>query len=164
MKTFIAGCALGLFFIAVGTVGIEAGKTVAAKTVKIHKHLGKHESSKIVARYISSRLGYRINLKKTPWCAAFVNAVLKDRGLKGTKSLAARSFLKWGKAVKAPKKGDIMVFKRGKSKWQGHVAFYVSKGTKNGKAGYMVLGGNQDNKVKVKWYSKSRLISIRRQK
>ena len=44
---------------------------------------------------------------ESPWCAAFVGAVLAECGLAGTGSLTARSYLKWG----VP--GDIAVLWRG---------------------------------------------------
>ena len=95
---------------------------------------------------------------ETPWCAAFVGACLEEVGVKGTGSLAARSYLNWGKKVTKPKYGDIVVFWRGsKNSWEGHVAFFV-KETDN----YVyVLGGNQSNSVNVTRYSKSKVLGYR---
>lgn len=96
---------------------------------------------------------------ETPWCAAFVGAVLAEAGLAHTGSLAARSYLKWGKRVSDPKYGDIVVFWRGKkSGWQGHVGFYI----KEDKTHVYVLGGNQRNAVNVSRYSKSKILGFRR--
>lgn len=96
---------------------------------------------------------------ETPWCAAFVGAVLEEAGHKGTGSLAARSFLDWGHKVKTPKYGDVVVFWRGKKEgWQGHVGFYIRE-TDN----YIYcLGGNQGNSVNVSRYSKDRVLGYRR--
>ena len=52
---------------------------------------------------------------KIEWCAAFINAVLHHIGLPGSESvsdypLVARSFLSWGKVVKEPQQGDIVIF------------------------------------------------------
>ncbi len=96
----------------------------------------------------------------TAWCAAFVGAMLRRSGQAGTGSLAARSYLQWGKAVDLDdaKPGDIVVFKRGNSSWQGHVAFYVSHD-----AGTIaVLGGNQRDAVTVAKYGRVSLLGIRR--
>ena len=51
------------------------------------------------------------------WCAAFVGAMIKRAGGKPSGSLAARSYLKWGKPVALldAKPGDIVVFRRGNS-------------------------------------------------
>jgi len=94
------------------------------------------------------------------WCAAFVGAMLKRAGMKGTGELTARSYLGWGEfvSIEDAKPGDIVVFKRGNSTWQGHVAFYVSCDAKVVK----VLGGNQSDQVKESDYLRSSLLSVRR--
>jgi uncharacterized protein (TIGR02594 family) len=101
------------------------------------------------------------------WCAAFVNAVLQQIGIPGSESisdypLVARSFLTWGKRVKDPRPGDIVVFPRGKQPWQGHVGFYYGTVYENGKKFYQILGGNQDNSVNIKLFPARSAISIRR--
>lgn len=95
---------------------------------------------------------------ETAWCAAAVGSWLKAEGLESSGSLAARSYLKWGKATKKPKRGDIVVFKRGGSSWQGHVAFFLWE--KDGRI--TVLGGNQRNKVSVASYPKAKLLGYRK--
>ncbi len=94
------------------------------------------------------------------WCAAFVGAMLKRAGQKGTGKLTARSYLDWGVEVDPPKAkaGDIAVFKRGNSTWQGHVAFFVKQDAK----GIHVLGGNQRDSVNVSIQSPASLLGIRR--
>lgn len=52
-------------------------------------------------------------------CAANVNAELARRGIRGTGSRAARSFLKWGRAS-PPVPGAVAVYARGRK--GGHVA------------------------------------------
>ena len=96
---------------------------------------------------------------KTEWCAAFVSHVLQQEG----KPIAAlplwsRSYLQWGKEVDKPQKGDLVIFQRAGSDWQGHVGFYVSETETN----ILVLGGNQNNKVGYKLYPKKNLLGIRR--
>jgi uncharacterized protein (TIGR02594 family) len=94
---------------------------------------------------------------ETAWCAAFVGAMLSAHDMPHTGSLAARSYLKWGAETKSPKRGDVVVFKRGNSSWQGHVAFYLGE-----TAGRIyVLGGNQSNSVSVTSYPKSKLLGYR---
>jgi uncharacterized protein (TIGR02594 family) len=104
---------------------------------------------------------------RVEWCAAFVNMVLLENDLPTSASvsnhpLTARSFLRWGEKVTDPTQGDILIFKRGNSGWQGHVAFYVSSTTLDGKLYYYVLGGNQEDKVSVDMYPASKLLGIRR--
>ena len=103
----------------------------------------------------------------TEWCAAFVNMVLLENNLPQSSTvssypLMARSFLEWGTPVDKPEKGDILIFERGNSGWQGHVAFYVSTDIVDGEKYYTVLGGNQNNSVSIEKYSASKLLSIRR--
>ena len=52
----------------------------------------------------------------------------------------------------------MVIFKRGSSSWQGHVAFFV----KDRGALIDVLGGNQSNAVNVKGYQSAALLGIRR--
>jgi uncharacterized protein (TIGR02594 family) len=66
----------------------------------------------------------QLDPEKTAWCAAFVNAVLAANGVKGTGSLAAKSFLTFGKDdTKSPQRGDIAVVKSGAG---DHVGFVDS--------------------------------------
>lgn len=101
----------------------------------------------------------------TPWCAAILNATECAAGNAGTGKLNARSFLNYGNKIdiKNAKKGDIVIFTRGGSTWQGHVAYL--DGFEEGAGGRILVrtfGGNQSNKVCISYYPKERLIGIRR--
>lgn len=103
----------------------------------------------------------------TEWCAAFVNMILLENQITTSADvspypLMARSFLKWGHEVDEPQKGDIIIFERGESGWQGHVGFYVNSKILNGQKVYYVLGGNQNDKVSIMVYPEDKLLSIRR--
>lgn len=120
---------------------------------------GAMHNPKIVAMFKKSGAEW-VQDDETPWCAAFVGAVLKDAGLIGTMKLNARSYLKWGTAITSPSEGDIAVFWRGsKDGWQGHVAFFV-RFEPNGDV--VVLGGNQGDAVSIKTYPAERLLGFRR--
>lgn len=95
---------------------------------------------------------------ETAWCAAAVGAWLVESGKVGSKSLAARSYLKWGKKTTRPKRGDVVVFKRGNSSWQGHVALYLGEDVTR----VFVIGGNQSNSVSIASYRKSKLLGYRK--
>ena len=104
---------------------------------------------------------------RTEWCAAFLNSILNSQGIPGSESvsdnpLMARSFLDWGESVDTPRRGDIVVFRRGNSGWEGHVAIYLSTVERDGRTYYRILGGNQNNEVNVTEYPVSRLLDIRR--
>lgn len=119
----------------------------------------KGNNPKVVA-YFKDSGNPGVTDDETAWCAAFVGAMLKRAGIKGTGKLNARSYLDWGTPVdrKDAKPGDVVVFKRGNSSWQGHVAFFV----KDRGALIDVLGGNQSDAVNVKGYQAAALLGIRR--
>ena len=107
----------------------------------------------------------------TEWCAAFVNAVLSDSGMKNLhdmehpQPLTARSFLDWGEKVDLPLPGDIVIFPRGKSDWQGHVGFYVGwEQHEDGSVYWKILGGNQNDSVSIDLYKSTKALGIRRYK
>lgn len=108
-----------------------------------------------------------VNVRRTEWCAAFINGLLRQLNEPGSESvseypLTARSFLSWGTGVTEPKMGDIVVFPRGNQGWQGHVGIYVGSTTMNGVEYYSILGGNQNNKVSVELYRANKALDIRR--
>ncbi len=101
-----------------------------------------------------------VTTDSTAWCAAFAGAVLKRAGMQGTGSLLARSYLKWegGVPTTKPVYGDVVIFKRGNSNWQGHVAFFVRE---EGDYVY-ALGGNQSDSVCYMKFPKSTVLGYRR--
>lgn len=118
---------------------------------------GRHNDR--ILKYFNSAGHPWVKDDETAWCSAFVNFVTEQAGIRGTHSLAARSWLKWGKKVTRPQVGDVVVFWRGaRNGWQGHVGFYVGETRSHIK----VLGGNQSNRVSIQNYSKSRLLAYRR--
>ena len=119
---------------------------------------GSKHNAKIIEWFKDVGHGW-VKDDETPWCAAFVGAVLEEAGHTSTRALNARSYLTWGHEVTKPQYGDIVVFWRGKkSGWQGHVAFYV----KEDKTHVWVLGGNQRNSVNITRYTKKQLLGYRR--
>jgi len=112
-----------------------------------------------------------VDPKRTEWCAAFVNAVLKESNMTNLHDinhvapLMARSFLDWGEPVDIPQPGDVVVFPRGNSNWKGHVGFYVGwQRTKDGKVYWKILGGNQKDSVSIDLYRSTKALGIRRHK
>ena len=109
-----------------------------------------------------------VDPKRTEWCAAFVNAVLEESGIKSNKDhkypLTARAFLDWGVPINKEdiQPGDVVVFPRGNQGWQGHVGFFLRKQIINGQEYWLILGGNQNNRVSVAPYRASKSLGIRR--
>lgn len=88
-----------------------------------------------------------------------MNSVLAATGIKGTGSLAARSFLGFGESTDKPNKGDIVVSRRGDNAAQGHVGFY--QGT-DAKGRVLVLGGNTGDKVGTSAIDRGDVLGFRR--
>jgi uncharacterized protein (TIGR02594 family) len=134
------------------------------------QHLGEDEiadRSKLSAFFRSK--GVNVDPATTAWCAGFINANLQSAGVKGTGSLVAGSFTRWGAPVEggAVQPGDVGVV-RGTSPRTGiegkHVGFITGE-TRMGRGGLEVkmLGGNQPGTVSRRggvseqWYPASRL-------
>jgi len=111
-----------------------------------------------------------VDPRRVEWCAAFVNAVVRDGGMNSLSEQghhnpwAARSWLDWGEPVSTPKPGDVVVFPRGNVVYQGHVGFYLGSIQLDGIEYYQILGGNQNNSVSIVLYSASKSLGIRRYK
>ncbi len=122
--------------------------------------LNEQENTEVLAKFFNKSLGQKIDPRATPWCAAFVNSVLSSSGQEGTKSLMARSFLKYGKSVETPSEGDIVVIQRGgRNSPTGHVGFYAGR-TEDGLI--KVLGGNQSNGVNIKTFPEDKVLGYRK--
>jgi uncharacterized protein (TIGR02594 family) len=136
----------------------------AKQVVVATNYLGLHESKD--RKELKSILG--VDPMYYEWCAAFVNSVLEESGIHSNKtheySLMARSYLDWGVEVSPEniQAGDIVVFPRGTQGWQGHVGFYVRSIMVDDLEYYLILGGNQDNKVSIVRYAKHIALGIRR--
>jgi uncharacterized protein (TIGR02594 family) len=102
-----------------------------------------------------------IDPMRTPWCAAFANAILSRSGYETTNSLMARSFLTWGSKTKDPKEGDIVVLQRGRGNTFGHVGFFQGYEIIDGITYVKVFGGNTDHAVQVGYYPVSKVLGYR---
>ena len=91
------------------------------------------------------------------WCAAFVGACLERAELASTRSLMARSYLRWGAALVVGRGGAVAVLSRGSDPAAGHVGFFI--GETDGQV--VLLGGNQGDAVSVAAFPKARLLGFR---
>lgn len=141
----------------------EGVNTNASKAyMEAKKYLGLEEvKDRTKLMDLFQRGGLTLNPATTPWCAAFVTTIEILVGHPSTRAVNARSYLKYGDKVLLAnaRQGDILVFSRGGSNWQGHVGYFTGEETDDL---IQVLGGNQGDMVKVSWYPKSRLLGIRR--
>ena len=100
----------------------------------------------------------RLDPSVTPWCAAFINYKERTYGRPGTKSLLARSYLKYGQRTYNPQKGDIVVLWRGKQESPyGHVGYFIRKTSTH----VYIYGGNQKDEINITAYPIDRVLQYR---
>jgi uncharacterized protein (TIGR02594 family) len=128
---------------------IEARKNISTTETK-----GPRHTAAVLEYWRSSKLS-GIKDDETPWCAAFVGAMLERTGIKSTRSDSAKSYLTWGQPLKQPLPGCVAVFWRDGG---GHVGFVVGQDSDRR---LLVLGGNQSDAVNVKAFDRARVLSYR---
>lgn len=104
---------------------------------------------------------------ETPWCAAFLGAMLANVGIEGSHSALARSYQNWGEAVQTGEGdfrwasiplGAIVVLNRpGAGPRFGHVAFASGAAERS----VRLVGGNQNDAVTEAWFPKTRIVAVR---
>lgn len=115
---------------------------------------GQQHSPEILQMWRDIKRG-GIKDDETPWCAAFVGAMLERTGIRSSRFEGARSYLQWGETLSQPALGCIVVFSRDGG---GHVGFAVGKD----RAGnILVLGGNQADAVNIRAFPVSRVTGYR---
>lgn len=92
---------------------------------------------------------------ETPWCAAFVGAMLERVGIKSSRFEGARSYEQWGDKLNEPVYGCVAVLTRTGG---GHVAFVVGE---HSNGDLLLLGGNQGDSVSIARYPRSRVSAYR---
>lgn len=92
---------------------------------------------------------------ETPWCAAFVGAMLERVGIRSSRFESAKSYLDWGQHLALPVPGCIVVFTR---QGGGHVGFAVGR---DAAGNLLILGGNQSDAVNIRAFPVSRVSGYR---
>lgn len=116
---------------------------------------GKH-NPRVVGYWKSGKVQLEVNDDETPWCAAFVCAMLEESGIRSPRTPRARGF--HGGTWVQPcdhRIGSIVVLaspSRGSA--SGHVGFLAGVGEKR----IRVLGGNQGNEVSIAPFDSSLVI------
>lgn len=131
---------------------------LVAWSLRGHKELAKGDNGAIQLMFHDVATNDAADTRdEVPWCAAFVGSCLTRAGYPSSRSLLAKSYLTYGKALDGPALGALVVFNRGSSPAAGHVGFVVGwdEGT------VYVLGGNQGNAVTVTPFARSRALAYR---
>ncbi|CAL2077814.1 TIGR02594 family protein [Tenacibaculum sp. 190524A02b] len=132
---------------------------IALSQIGIKEQAGEQDNPAVLKYF--NEIGYNGAALKdeTAWCSAYANWVAKTAGLQYSGKLNARSWLQVGNKVSTPQMGDVVVFWReSPSSWKGHVGFFIRETQDE----VFVLGGNQNNQVKISAYPKNRLLEYRR--
>jgi uncharacterized protein (TIGR02594 family) len=139
---------------------VTSGSPLEVAESYLGLNAGNPEHAKTLSAFFKKAGGLDVDPATTAWCAAFLNSVLGASGIKGTGSLLAQSFLKFGTTVSKPTKGDIVVFERGpRGGWQGHVGI-IAGVNENGTL--QVLGGNQSGSTSIQTFKTDRVLGYRR--
>lgn len=128
--------------------------TIARRYLSVAETPGKG-TTPVIARWL-------LNLKawwkddETPWCGVFVAECLREAGKELPKHwYRALAWQDFGLRLAAPTLGCIVVFARSGG---GHVGFFVGY-DENGR--FMILGGNQGNRVSIAPFDGSRIVAFR---
>lgn len=135
---------------------IPVALRIAAGDLHIKEFRGDKTAPRIAEYHQHTSL--KAKADEVAWCSSAMNCWWNEAGFTGTNSAAARSWLGWGKTVKIPQLGDVAIFLRGTSSWQGHVAFYIIGDGET----ILHLGGNQSDAVTVAATPISKLLGYRR--
>jgi uncharacterized protein (TIGR02594 family) len=126
---------------------------VARKYLGVAEIVGPKHSS-VIQKWLTDLKAWWKD-DETPWCGVALAAWMQEAGLTYPKAYyRAKAWADWG-APCDPCFGAIAVYGR---QGGGHVGIIVGI---NKAGNYMILGGNQSNKVSIVPISNSRLIAIR---
>lgn len=103
--------------------------------------LDEHDDAEEIMEEILKPAGIDLDPSETPWCAAFVTAILEMSGLPALDTLRARDYADYGEECD-DEIGAIVVYK-------SHVGFVPEPGK--------CLGGNQSDGINIgeqRWYGK----------
>lgn len=128
--------------------------TKARSLIGVKEVPGPKHSAEVLQMWRDIKRG-GIKDDETPWCAAFVGAVLERCGITSSRFESAKSYETWGRALEQPAVGAIAVFSRTGG---GHVGFVVGRGAADT---ILVLGGNQGNEVNVRVFPLERVTALR---
>jgi uncharacterized protein (TIGR02594 family) len=121
---------------------------------------GKKQNNPRILEYHATTKGAKTD--ESPWCASFVNWVLKESGYEGAGSAWSHDWKKWGDGLSKPAVGSVAFIDWGKvnpkKNGKGHVGFLVGKTSKNR---IVLLGGNQSDQVRYTAFKESQIQAYR---
>lgn len=127
---------------------------LARQFIGLHEVKGREHNPEILQMWKDIKRG-GIKDDETPWCAAFVGAMLERAGIQSSRFESAKSYLSWGVQLKEPQADCVVVFTRDGG---GHVGFVVGQ---DSVGNLLVLGGNQSDAVNVRAFPRARVSGYR---
>ncbi|MBJ6802720.1 TIGR02594 family protein [Geomonas propionica] len=127
--------------------------SIARQEIGQKELAGHDDNPRILSYHATTTL--KATDDETPWCSSFVNWCLKQAGIKGTDSAAAKSWVHWGEPAGAFP-GAITIIcstkatDRSFSTSGAHVGFLIQETATH----FRLLGGNQGNSVKESVFPK----------
>lgn len=128
--------------------------TVAWQNLGVKEIPGQQHHPLIVRWWQAIKRG-GIKDDETPWCSAFVGAMLEAVDIRSTRFEGAASWASWGQPLEAPTEGCIVVITRPGG---AHVGFEVGR---DAAGRVLLLGGNQGNAVSVAAFDSRRVLTRR---
>ena len=130
---------------------------IAEKEIGVYEMPGEEQNHPRIIEYHNSVIGNTFLVDEISWCSPFVNWSFCRTLIRPAHTHVARLWLQWGRELKNPAVGAVVVLKRGKESWQGHVGFVAAwTDTK-----VQVLGGNQSNQVCLMWFDRADVLGYR---
>ncbi|OHV78007.1 TIGR02594 family protein [Ensifer sp. LCM 4579] len=118
------------------------------------KYAGLHEVKH--NRKLRAVLG--INPARTPWCGHFMGLIARMTGRKPPEGYGiARSWLRFGAPVRLAyaRPGDVVVVRAGRG-------YHVGILAKMSQTRAQLIGGNQSGRVQFSYFSRGRVVAVRR--
>lgn len=136
--------------------GVPAWILWAQRELGVKEVPGAVDNPEIISWFELTTLPKEYWHDTTAWCAVFVNAGFFLNGVKGLRSARAKDWLEFGRPVKTPKKGDVVIFRWDDGSY--HVAYFLNQTDHR----VQVIGGNQGNAVSEITYPLGNVAGFRR--
>lgn len=128
----------------------------ARNEVGTREIVGTQHNPRVVAYWQLGNVALNVSDDETPWCAAFVAAMLELSGYRSTRSGMARSYANSSHMARidGPRLGAICVLSSSRGPTSGHVGFVEAANDTH----VWLLGGNQSNGVNIARFPLSLLV------
>ena len=131
---------------------LPAWMTTAIGEIGVAEYAGMHNANPQILEYFKAGKywGTDDTSAKNAWCGCFAAWVMKENGIDPVaKAFRAKEWKNFGKTINPPVYGALGIKSR---RGGGHVSFVMGQNKAGNKL--FMLGGNQDDQVKISEYDK----------